>query len=100
SHELVLPAAFAGELTTRTDNDTGVVTVEDSEHTIETGDTVDAYWIDADGLMQVRYGMEATVSTVEITLDGGAGENLPAEDTEVTVSAQVEIDTDFAGDKA
>lgn len=67
---------YAGSLTTRTDNDTGVVTTTSTPTGISNSDLVDVYW--AGGK---RYGMTATVSGSEVTLDGGAGDNLPAQDT-------------------
>lgn len=71
--------AKPGELTTRTDNDTGVVTAE-AGHGIETSDLVDVYWTGG-----ARYGMTATVATNEITLDGGDGDNLPSLNEDVTL---------------
>lgn len=89
--EIPLPAAKVGSLTTRTDDDTGVVTLAAS-HGIVSTDVVDVYW--ADG---VRYGMTATVSTNEVSVEGGAGDVLPADETAVTLAKQVAIDTDFLG---
>ena len=91
--ETPLPAAKAGSLTTRTDNDTGVVTLS-TGHGITTGMVVDVYW--ADGC---RYGMTATVSVNAVTVDGGEGDNLPAQATAVTLAEQVDVDLpDFDGD--
>lgn len=87
-----LPAAKAGSLTTRTDDNTGVATLS-TGHGIATSDVVDVYW---DGGR--RYGMTATVATNAVTVDGGAGDNLPTANTAVTVSKQVELNLDFAGD--
>lgn len=89
--EVPLPAAKAGSLTTRTDDDTGVVTLS-TGHGIVSTDVVDAYW--ADG---VRYGMVATVSANDVTVEGGAGDVLPADETAVNLAKQVTIDTDFLG---
>lgn len=89
--EIPLPAAKAGSLTTRTDDDTGVVTLA-TGHGIVSTNSVDVYW--ADG---VRYGMTATVSTNDVTVEGGAGDVLPADETAVTLAKQVVIDTDFLG---
>ena len=74
----ILPAK-TGTLTTRTDNDTGVVTAE-TGHGIISTDLVDVYWDDGK-----RVRMVATVSGDAVSLDGGAGDNLPAQDTEVTM---------------
>ena len=92
THEVALPAGTAGTLTTRTDNDTGVATLA-SGHGLSTSDVVDVYW---DG--GVRYGMTATVAGDAITVDLGAGDNLPSQDDVVVVTLQVQITSDFDGD--
>lgn len=92
-YEVTLPVAQDGDLTTRTDDDTGVVTMDDAGHGIITGDKVDVYW---DG--GVRYGMDATVSGTAVTLDGGAGANLPADESPVVCCVQVDIPTQIDGD--
>ena len=95
-YEVALAAVGAvdsGTLTTRTDNDTGVCTL-DASHTIENGDVVDVYW---DG--GVRYGMDVTdVTGAAVTVDGGAGDNLPVATTAVTVTEQTQINVSFDGD--
>ena len=85
-------AAQTGTLTTRTDDDTGVATLS-TGHGIETADVVDVYWSGG-----VRYGMDATVATNAITVDGGAGDALPVQDTAVTVVVQTDWEMDFDGD--
>lgn len=85
----------AGTLTTRTDNDTGVATLS-SGHGLITNDVVDVYWSGG-----VRYGMVATVATNAITVDGGAGDNLPAQDTAVVLCKQTVVTSfSFDGDNA
>jgi len=81
-----LVAAQVGSLTTRTDDNTGVATLS-TGHGITTGMVVDVYWSGG-----VRYGMTATRSVNEITVDGGAGDVLPAQDTAVTVVEQIIVD--------
>ncbi len=95
----VLPALLAaqtnGALGTRTDDDTGVVQLS-TGHGILTADVVDVYW--ADG---VRYGMDATVATDDITIDGGAGDVLPAQSTTITALVkQIDLEINFDGDDA
>ena len=97
SHEVSLPAATAGTLATRTGDDEGVFTL--AGHDLLVNDVIDVYW--ASG---VRYGMKVTaVSGNDVTAGGisgpGAGDVLPAVDTAVAVGQQVEVDTDFDGDK-
>jgi hypothetical protein len=89
-----LVAAQTGTLTTRTDDNTGVATLS-TGHGITTGMVCDVYW--AAG---VRYGMDATVSSNAITLDGGAGDVLPLQDVACTVVQQTEVNVNFDGDDA
>jgi len=89
-----IAAAQTGTLTTRTDADTGVATLS-TGHGIETGDVVDVYF--AAG---VRYGMDATVATNAVTVDGGAGDDLPDQDDAVTVVVQTAVEVNFDGDDA
>ena len=89
-----LAAAQTGTLTTKTDDDTGIATLS-AGHGIETADVVDVYW--AAG---IRYGMDATVATNAVTVDGGAGDALPTQDTAVTVVEQIDWEIDFDGDDA
>jgi hypothetical protein len=87
-----LAAAGVGQLTTRTDANTGVLTMT-AGHGIVTG-KVDVYW--AAG---IRYGMDAVVTVNSIAIDGGASDDLPNNLTAVTVGQQVSVDLpDFDGD--
>jgi hypothetical protein len=86
-----LAAAGVGSLTTRTDANTGVLTMT-AGHGIVTG-KVDVYW--AAG---VRYGMDAVVTVNSIAIDLGAGNDLPDAATAVTVGQQDQKDIGFDGD--
>jgi len=88
-----LNSSQTGTLSTRTDDDTGVCTLS-SGHGLSDG-KVDVYWSGG-----VRYGMDGTVSGTEVTVDGGAGDNLPVVSTAVTVTAQTSIEVNFDGDDA
>lgn len=78
-----LAAAKVGQLTTRTDNDTGTLTMNAS-HGITTGARLDVFW-DVSGTKGHRRGMTVgTVSTNSVPIDGGAGDNLPANLSAVT----------------
>lgn len=85
----VLPAK-AGELTTRTDNETGEITMAAGGHGITTAQVVDLYW---DG--GARYGI--TVGTVAGTTvpigadNSGTGDNLPLVNTDVLVAPQTTV---------
>jgi hypothetical protein len=94
-----LPALVAaqtdGALGTRTDADTGIVQLA-TGHGILTADVVDVYWVGG-----VRYGMDATVATNDVTIDGGAGDNLPAQDFAIAaVVKQIDWEVNFDGDDA
>jgi len=89
----VLPAGKAGTLTTRTDDDTGVITVAEG-HEITDSDTVDVFWVGGS-----RYGVDVTATDgTTVSIDAGDGTNLPAQDFAVVVTKQVTIDVDFDGD--
>ena len=92
AREVILPAGTAGVSENKTDANTGDVTLE-AGHGLSNDDTVDVYW---DG--GVRYGMDAQVATNVITLDGGSGDDLPDNDTDMVVTEQVQITADFDGD--
>lgn len=68
-----------GDLTTRTDDDTGTITADSGSLT--TGSTVSVSWSGGS-----RSGMTATVTTSTISIDGGTGDVLPAADTECTLT--------------
>ena len=90
-----LAAGLAGALTTRTDADTGIITMTDAEHGITDADTVDVFW---DG--GVRYGLTVTlVEGAAVSIDVGDGDALPEGTTPaVVVGVRQEIDVDFDGD--
>lgn len=81
-----LDVGAAGELTTRTDDNTGVATLVEG-HGLQSLDVVDVYW---DG--GCRYGMTATVAGNAVTVDGGAGDSLPTTATDLVVCKQTVID--------
>lgn len=90
--EVSLPAAKAGLLTTRTDNDTGVITSAD--HGYADTETVDVYW--AGG---TRYDLDLTAVTgTTLSINGGNGDNLPNQDTAVVVCKQTTINVAIDGD--
>lgn len=94
--EIALPVGYAGQLTTRTDNETGTLTME-AGHGIETGDIIDLYW---DG--GARYGiLVGTVSVNSVPIgadDSGTGDNLPTNLTDIVASVQVAVNTFIDGD--
>lgn len=93
--QVTLPAGKSGTLTTRTDNNTGVVTVA-TGHGITASDTVDVYWSTGR-----RYGVDVTaVGGTTIDIDLGSGDNLPAQSTAVVVCKQVVVNKAIDGDNA
>jgi hypothetical protein len=91
--EDTLSAAKSGTLTTRTDDNTGTLTM-DSGHGLTTGQIVDIYW--TTGVQRtVTLG---TVSTNSIPIDSGIGDNLPSASTAVTVCVQKSINLAIDGD--
>lgn len=87
-----VPAAKVGQLTTRTDANTGVLTMV-SGHGFATSDKLDVYWSGGR-----RLGMDATVATNAVTVDGGAGDDLPTNLTNVTAMVPVEEALAIDGD--
>lgn len=79
SKTAVVPAAKTGELTTRTNDTEGTLTM-DTGHGIETGDRLDIYWSGGS-----RRGITVgTVAGDAVPLtDSGAGDNLPAAETAI-----------------
>ncbi len=84
---VALSAAIAGTLSTRTDNDTGVVTVA-AGHGITAADTVIVTWVDT-GVRYYRYNVDVTATgSTTISIDAGAGTNLPLATAAVTIVIQ------------
>lgn len=82
---LSIPAAKTGTLTTRTDNDTGVLTMS-AGHGIITGQRLDVFWSGGS-----RIGMTVgTVATNSVPIDGGSGDNLPLNNTAITACVPTE----------
>lgn len=85
--ELTIAAAKAGSLSTRTDNDTGVLTLG-SGHGIVDAQIVDVFWT-VGGVNGHRRGMTVgTVSGTSVPIDGGSGDNLPAALSSITACVQ------------
>lgn len=89
----VLPAAKTGQLTTRTDNDTGTLSMAGG-HGILDGDRLDVYWSGGH-----RRGMTVgTVAGNSVPVDGGAGDNLPTNLTSITAAVPSEEEFLATGD--
>ena len=95
--EVPLPAGKTGQLTTRTDNETGTLTMSGG-HGITTGAIIDLYW--ATG---ARFGiLVGTVATNSVPIgadNSGTGDNLPTNLTNVVASVQVPFNVAIDGDE-
>ncbi len=91
--EVSVPAALPGTLTTRTDANTGVLTMT-AGHGLTTG-KIDVFWATGS-----RHGMDGTVTVNSIAIDGGAGDDLPDAATAITACAPTVQNVAFAGDDA
>lgn len=88
----ILVAGLAGTLTTRTDNDTGVVTLGDG-HGIQQNDKVSLCWPAGS-----RINMNVTnVAGNLVTVDAGSGDNLPVATTTIVLAKVIRINCSFAG---
>lgn len=88
-----IPAAKVGALTTRTDDNTGVLTME-SGHGFTDGQLVDVFWSGG-----TRRAMTiGTVASLSVPIDGGSGDVLPADETAITAMIPVEIEFVVDGD--
>lgn len=97
--EVAVPASPAGTLTTRTDNETGTITMASGSHGITTASVVDLFWSGG-----ARFGVTVgTVSgtTVPIGADNsGTGDNLPIATTALVVSPRTAFNVAIDGDEA
>ncbi len=92
-YEINVPAGKAGQLTTRTDNTTGTLTMSGG-HGITTAAVIDLYW--AGGR---RYGVTVgTVSTNSVPISSGSGDNLPTNNTLIVACVQLVANVSIDGD--
>jgi hypothetical protein len=95
SRSVTLAAAKTGNLTTRTDANTGTLTM-DGGHGITTGARIDIYF---EGGCQ-RGVTVGTVSVNSVPFDSGVGDDLPDDESEVTVMVCDEEAHAITGDNA
>lgn len=89
-----LNTPVVGVLSTRTDANTGVVTVSGG-HSIGDGSKVDVYWTGGS-----RYGMTTgSADATTFAIDLGGGDDLPIATTAVTVCVHKVLDMAFDGDE-
>jgi len=94
NRDLSIAAGKAGQLTTRTDANTGTITMSSGDHGITTGMAVDIHW---DGGIQYDVTV-GTVSGTSVPFDLGIGDDLPTNLTNVVVAPRVQINADIDGD--
>ena len=92
-----VPAAKTGQLTTRTNDTDGVITM-DSGHGMTTSDIIAVFWSDGSGGYDRRYRVDTAVSTDEVTISNGAGDDLPVVNTNVIAMEMVTEDFAITGD--
>lgn len=93
--------AWAGQLTTRTDANTGVVTMADAGHAIANGTKVMVYWEDdvvAHTAGRRRFQSVTGVAGTAVTLDLGAGDNFPTVLTNVIICTMEQVNVALVGD--
>jgi len=91
--EDTLSVAKTGALTTRTDDNTGTLTMAEG-HGFTDGQILDVYW---SGGVQ-RNVVVGTVATNSVPIDSGVGDNLPADETAITAVVQKSINLAIDGD--
>lgn len=97
-HDVSAPVAWAGELTTRTGDTVGTITIEESAHEIDTGDRIDLYWT-ASGVRRYRRGVTVgTVSGNLVPITGGAGDVLPTQSADIVAAPTLELNVGIDGD--
>jgi len=96
--ETTLNAANAGDLTTRTDNTTGVLTMDDANHGITNAAIFDLHWQNS-SVPQCAYGCVAdSVSGNSIGFSVTGGDVLPAANTAINAQLVTTLDVDVDGD--
>jgi len=90
-YEVTLPLALACSDWVKTDADTGTCT----EPSGWSAGTYDVYWSGG-----MRYGVTASAvgTSGDIQLDGGSGDDFPANGTAITICKQTQISTQIDGD--
>jgi len=92
--EIAVPAGKAGTMGTKTDADTGELSM-DTGHGLSNGLVVDVFWATGG-----RYGMDTSLLSGDlITVDGGSGDDLPADTTALVASVRTYFNALIDGDE-
>jgi len=94
SHVIAVPAGRAGVLTTRTDDNTGTVTLENANVHFADTDPLEVYWAGGRRIWQTVFGAPTDTTLV---VDGGSGDVLPAEGTAVVLGKEYSLDLGISG---
>jgi hypothetical protein len=99
SAEIEVPHGFSGSLSTRTDAETGVLTLAGG-HGISTGMIIDLFWTNPSGTAGHRRGITiGTVSGNSVPVgndNSGSGDNLPTQGTAIVASARVNFNCNIS----
>lgn len=95
--EQSIGAAKTGVLTTRTDGDTGSLTLEVS-HGVTTGQELHLFWLDAGMQKRAVCPAVGTVAAQVVPIDNCTGDVLPTAATAVTVMVPTQVDFLVDGD--
>lgn len=87
-----LDAAVAATLSTRTDDDTGILTVATGHGILNSTGGYTLFW---DG--GLRRALNTVVTNTTVAIDGGAGTVLPVVNTVGNIGLQITLNTDFEG---
>lgn len=90
---VTVPAAKTGALTTRTDANTGTLTMA-ADHGITNGQKLSIFW-SGGSRSNVTVG---TVSVNEVPIDLGSGDDLPADETSITAMVATSVAFVITGD--
>ncbi len=98
-HEEIIPAGNPSELTTRTSDTVGELTMDNAGHTINTGNRLDLYWEESGVKKRRRDVLAGTVVGTAVPFTLGSGDILPSTSTNIVASVPVELDINVAGDQ-
>ena len=92
-HEVTVAAGEAAELFVRTDDTSGQLAYAETP-IVEAGDVIGLFWT---GGGRYDVDVDSVVGSL-VNFSGGAGDVLPAADSDIVACEQQTIDTDFDGD--
>lgn len=91
-----IAGAKTGALTTRTSDTVGEITAQ-AAHGIATADKISIFWTEAGALKHRRGVVVGTVAVNQLPITGGLGDNLPPDETALTLMKEVPQELRFDG---